>query len=61
MGVEMGIREIVDILCCPICKGPLENHLDEGGMDCPKCRLRYAVKGDILNMLPSQALDLEQK
>jgi uncharacterized protein YbaR (Trm112 family) len=57
----MGIREIAELLRCPACGGPLENHLDEGGMDCPKCRLRYAVQGNILNMLPAQALSLEEK
>ena len=57
----MGIREIAEILCCPVCHGPLENHIDENAMDCPKCKLRYTVEGDILNMLPAQALVLEEK
>jgi uncharacterized protein YbaR (Trm112 family) len=57
----LGIREITEILCCPVCKGPLKNHLDEGGLDCPKCRLRFTLEGDILNMIPSEALDLEEK
>ncbi len=57
----MGLREIFEILRCPICFSPLEDHLDEGGVDCPKCRLRFSIEGDILNMLPSQALELEEK
>jgi uncharacterized protein YbaR (Trm112 family) len=57
----MGIREIAEILCCPVCHGPLENHIEENAMECPNCKLRFTVEGDVLNMLPAQALALEDQ
>jgi uncharacterized protein YbaR (Trm112 family) len=54
--------ELIQILKCPVCEGALEDRLEEhGGYDCAECRLRYVLEGDILNMLPAQALELEEK
>ncbi len=58
----MTLSELTELLKCPACEGALEDHIDEnGGLDCPKCRLRYVLEGDILNMMPAQALELEEK
>jgi len=40
-------EELLDILACPKCKGPL--HYDElvQVLDCGECRLRYRIEDDI--------------
>jgi uncharacterized protein len=47
--------ELLEILACPRCKGPVE--LDPGGgeLRCPACRLAYRVEGDIPVMLVEEA------
>lgn len=49
--------ELLEILRCPRCKGPLR--LLEGrrpALDCPACQLRYEVRDGIPIMLIDQAL-----
>ncbi len=58
----MNLSELTKILKCPKCEGDLVDRLEElGGLDCPVCNLRYLLEGDILNMVPAQALELEDK
>lgn len=48
--------ELVDMLVCPKCKGPLEHRtapVEE--LDCRACRLIYAVDDDIPVMLIDEA------
>ena len=49
--------ELVDLLVCPKCKGPLEYHTDpQHEFVCAACRLAYAVDDDdIPNMLIDEA------
>ncbi len=56
----MGLNEIKEILRCPVCLGPLKDRPEERAMDCPECKLRFTVDGDILNLIPAQALELEK-
>jgi uncharacterized protein YbaR (Trm112 family) len=52
----MGIRkELLDILACPRCKGPLRANPGEDGLICDKCRLLYEIKDDIPIMLIEKA------
>jgi len=52
----MGIRkEMLDILACPQCKGPLKANPEENGLICEKCRLLYEIKDDIPIMLIEKA------
>ncbi len=53
-------RELLDILVCPKCKGPLEHRTDEGGEElvCLACALRYEVRDDIPIMLIDEAKPL---
>lgn len=57
----MGLEEIVEILCCPACRGELDVRLEDDALDCPSCRLRYVVEGGVLNMIPSEALEREKE
>jgi len=48
-------KELLDILACPKCKGPVTLEADESGLICDACRLRYRVEEDIPIMLIDEA------
>jgi uncharacterized protein YbaR (Trm112 family) len=53
-------RELVDILCCPVCKGDLElavkkeskAEILEGDLRCQACKADYPIEDGIPNLLP---------
>ena len=47
--------QLLAVLVCPRCKGPLEYRETQHGLDCLRCRLRYAVDDDIPIMLVDDA------
>ncbi|MEF2231828.1 MAG: Trm112 family protein [Pseudodesulfovibrio sp.] len=49
-------KELVEILACPKCKGPLTVKPAEDGLACPKCAVVYPVRDDIPVMLVDQAV-----
>ena len=51
---------LLEILVCPVCKGPLENRKASGELVCKACRLAYAVKDDIPVMLAEEARTLAE-
>ncbi len=52
-------NDLLEILVCPKCKGPLVLAADGSGLDCQSCKLRYPIEDDIPVMLISEALPLE--
>ncbi len=59
IGGKMGIKkELLDILACPRCKGPLCATVQEDGLICDKCRLLYEIKDGIPIMLIEKARPL---
>ncbi|HVZ76905.1 MAG TPA: Trm112 family protein [Gemmatimonadaceae bacterium] len=50
--------ELLQILVCPKCKGPLEYREAESALVCQACRLRYAVRDGIPIMLIDEATAL---
>ncbi|HWP83082.1 MAG TPA: Trm112 family protein [Bacteroidota bacterium] len=44
-------KELLDILCCPLCKGDLEYKPDQNTLTCVQCSRVYQVKNDIPIML----------
>ena len=58
-------RKLMDILCCPVCKGNLklrvgsedENEILEGGLFCAACRVDYPIHEGIPNLLPQTSKD----
>ncbi|HUW98921.1 MAG TPA: Trm112 family protein [Acidiferrobacter sp.] len=48
-------RRLLDILVCPICKGPLRFHREQGELICKADRLAYPVRDDIPVMLEEEA------
>ena len=50
--------QLLAILVCPKCKGPLEYREDVDALDCKACLLRYSVRDDIPVMLVDEATPL---
>jgi uncharacterized protein YbaR (Trm112 family) len=57
-------RRLLDILCCPVCKGDLalivesedEVEILEGVLTCPACRVDYPIHEGIPNLLPQNIM-----
>ena len=49
---------LLDILVCPLCKGPLVYKKAKSELICKPCRLGYAIKDDIPVMLEDEARKL---
>ncbi|MBM3342745.1 MAG: Trm112 family protein [Betaproteobacteria bacterium] len=47
--------KLLDILACPLCKGPLIYKKAEAEFICKPCRLAYPIKEDIPVMLEDEA------
>ena len=53
-------QELLDILACPKCKGPVELNDDQSGLICKKCRLVYEIRDDIPIMLIDEASPMDE-
>lgn len=49
---------LLDILVCPVCKGPLDFRKANRELVCRPCRLAYPVREDIPVMLEGEARPL---
>jgi len=47
--------KLLDILVCPLCKGPLVYRKAEQELICKPCRLAYPIRDDIPVMLEDEA------
>ncbi len=52
-------RDLMEILCCPVCKGDLEltvtrekEEILEGSLRCKGCGTAYEIRDGIPNLLP---------
>ncbi|MDH3390431.1 MAG: Trm112 family protein [Desulfobacterales bacterium] len=54
-------KELLDILACPKCKGPVELTEEKDGLVCTSCRLLYEIRDDIPVMLIDEAKKLEEE
>ncbi len=50
--------KLLDILVCPLCKGPLVFRKVEQELICKPCRLAYPIRDDIPVMLEDEARKL---
>lgn len=50
--------KLLEILVCPICKGPLVYHKEQQELICRADRLAYPVRDDIPVMLADEAREL---
>jgi uncharacterized protein YbaR (Trm112 family) len=54
-------KELLDILACPKCKGPVELTEKKDGLVCNSCGLLYEIRDDIPVMLIDEAKKLEEE
>jgi uncharacterized protein YbaR (Trm112 family) len=54
-------KELLDILACPKCKGPVVPHNDPHRLICGKCRLLYEIVDDIPVMLIDKAKNMQDE
>ena len=52
-------KDLLDILACPKCKGPVQLTSAGDGLTCGTCKLLYPIKEDIPVMLIDEALPLQ--
>jgi uncharacterized protein YbaR (Trm112 family) len=52
-------KDLLDILACPQCKGPVKLK-DNQGLVCEKCMLLYEIRDDIPIMLIDKAKKIEK-
>lgn len=48
-------KDLMEILCCPKCHGPLKELESPEGLGCPACRLFYPILDGIPNMIIEEA------
>ena len=51
-------KNLLDILVCPLCKGPLKGKRDSVELICRPCRLAFPVRDEIPVMLEEEARTL---
>jgi uncharacterized protein len=57
--------DLMEILCCPVCRGPLTlsvrtrdgDEILSGNLTCPKCPADYPIDDGIPNLLPPDERD----
>ena len=49
---------LLEILVCPLCKGPLDYRKEAAELVCKACRLAYPIRDDIPIMLEDEARPL---
>ena len=53
-------KELLDILCCPKCKGDIRLNSAGDGLICDACKLLYPIRDDIPVMLIDEAQPLNE-
>lgn len=51
-------HRLLEILVCPVCKGPLDYRRPAAELVCKGCKLAYPIKDDIPVMLEDEARKL---
>ena len=51
-------KKLLEILVCPVCKGPLDYRRSEAELVCRPCRLAYPIRDEIPVMLEEEARQL---
>jgi hypothetical protein len=52
-------KDLLDILACPKCKGPIQLNEAQNGLICDACKLLYEIRDGIPIMLIDEAKPLQ--
>lgn len=50
-------KELLDIICCPVCKGDLRYEKEKNTLTCEACKKVYPIQDDIPILLPDPPTD----
>ncbi len=53
-------QELLDIIACPKCKGPVQLNEEKNSLICEACQLIYEIRDDIPIMLIDEATPFNQ-
>jgi uncharacterized protein len=53
-------KELLEILCCPKCKGDVELTSSGDGLVCSQCQVLYPIRDDIPIMLIDEAKPIKK-
>lgn len=54
-------KKLLEILVCPICKGPLSHQKEQGELICRFDRLAYPIRNEIPIMLENEARSMSSE
>jgi hypothetical protein len=54
-------KELLEILCCPKCKGDIRLNDAQDGLICDTCKVMYPIRDDIPVMLIDEAIPVDIK
>ena len=54
-------KKLLDIIACPLCKGPVEYQADPEALVCKADRLAYPVRDGVPVMLEEEAITLDSE
>ena len=62
-------RDLMEILACPLCKGPLQLNVEEedekevvkGSLYCASCAVSYPIEDTIPNLLPPEVRNQDRE
>jgi uncharacterized protein YbaR (Trm112 family) len=49
------LKELLDVLVCPVCKSKVDLKEDKSGLKCRECKRVYPIRDDLPIMLKDQA------
>ncbi len=52
-------EKLLEILCCPVCKGDLELTETKDGLICSPCELKYPIRDEITIMVREEAVPVK--
>ncbi len=54
-------KELLEIIACPKCKGPLTFNETKNSLRCQKCKLRYPITDGIPELLMEKAEPVQEE
>jgi uncharacterized protein YbaR (Trm112 family) len=52
-------KKLLEILACPVCKGPLEWQEQQDRLTCARCKVAYPIEEGIPNLLPDSGRPID--
>ncbi len=53
-------KNLLEIICCPVCKGSLKEEENDQFLICEACKIKYPVKDGIPVLIAEEGIRIEQ-